>query len=135
MKPDKSKWILAIAWQTGRIEFTKKPKPGAITIMYGPAKNVRDVVTINARESYPSKPGGKDTCLLVPGIPEAAGPTEKVDALIRFQDLIETRVKPYVGLRMTVPHGPNRFHFTVTDLDAAGKISRLRLRFRSDART
>lgn len=96
-KTKNSKWR-AYCYRGGRIEFqpiTAKPPDGVITIGSGPKKLLIDTVTVLARESRPSKPGGKDTYLLVPGIPEA-GDDERAAgmALDRFYHEVSRRIKP-----------------------------------------
>jgi hypothetical protein len=66
---------------------------GALAIAAGPARKLRSIVQVLARESYPSKRGGKDTYLLVPGIPEAVDQNEALRCLFLFIDEVKDRLK------------------------------------------
>ncbi|HFS8942382.1 TPA: host nuclease inhibitor protein [Enterobacter roggenkampii] len=74
--------IRAYAWASGLIEFGQKLPEGALPIITGEAKQVRELIDIWARHSRTSDQ------LLVPGVPEAANQQEGCDALIKFCDLI-----------------------------------------------
>ncbi len=84
------KTLTAYAWASGLIEFTtpkrRKSVPcGALPIITGPSKAVRDVIECMARLSYQNKP-------LVPGVPEADNQTSACDALIAFTHECEKRL-------------------------------------------
>ena len=71
----------AHVWQSGLIEFREPGGPlpeGALGLPHVP----RDRIEAAARRGF-------DGSLIVPGIPEAAGPDERVDALMRFIQRIE----------------------------------------------
>lgn len=57
--------ITAYCWASGLIEFGNTLPEGALPIVTGNEKQVRDVVTVLARHAYNGD-------LLVPGIPESA---------------------------------------------------------------
>ncbi|EDD1365428.1 host nuclease inhibitor protein [Salmonella enterica] len=78
--------ITAYCWASGLIEFGNTLPEGALPIVTGNEKQVRDVVTVLARHAYNGD-------LLVPGIPEAASQDEAREALVRFSRAIHERVK------------------------------------------
>ncbi|EIB1050995.1 hypothetical protein [Salmonella enterica] len=78
--------ITAYCWASGLIEFGNTLPEGAIPIVTGSEKRVRDVVTVLARHAYNGD-------LLVPGIPEAASQDDGREALVRFSRAIHERVK------------------------------------------
>jgi hypothetical protein len=83
----------------GVIKFSHQQKfkipNGALLICKGPKrKQIHDAIEVLARESYPTKRGGKDTCLLVPGIPEAKDQMEALDALIYFAERVKHKLEP-----------------------------------------
>ncbi|EGF8034366.1 host nuclease inhibitor protein [Salmonella enterica subsp. enterica serovar Rubislaw] len=82
MKPT----ITAYCWASGLIEFGNALPEGALPIVTGSEKRVRDVVEVLARHAYNGD-------LLVPGIPEAAGQDEGREALVRFSRVVHERVK------------------------------------------
>ncbi|EHJ0339190.1 host nuclease inhibitor protein [Salmonella enterica] len=82
MKPT----ITAYCWASGLIEFGNTLPEGALPIIVGEEKQVRDVVGVLARHAYNGD-------LLVPGIPEAADQNEAREALERFSRVIQERLK------------------------------------------
>ncbi|EAA6526947.1 host nuclease inhibitor protein [Salmonella enterica subsp. enterica] len=82
MKPT----ITAYCWASGLIEFGNTLPEGALPIVTGNEKNVRDVVGVLARHAYNGD-------LLVPGIPETANQNEAREALVRFSRVIQERLK------------------------------------------
>ncbi|KWQ63089.1 host nuclease inhibitor protein [Salmonella enterica subsp. enterica serovar Tennessee] len=82
MKPT----ITAYCWASGLIEFGNTLPEGALPIVTGNEKNVRDVVEVLARHAYNGD-------LLVPGIPETANQNEVREALERFSRVIQERLK------------------------------------------
>lgn len=78
--------ITAYCWASGLIEFGNTLPEGALPIVTGSKKNVRDVVEVLARHAYNGD-------LLVPGIPEAADQNEACEALIRFSRVVRERLK------------------------------------------
>lgn len=70
--------LIAYAWASGLIEFGNSLPDGALPIIAGQEKEVRDIVEVNARHSRINEQ------LLVPGVPEADGQHEACDALIKF---------------------------------------------------
>ncbi|ELU9167991.1 host nuclease inhibitor protein [Salmonella enterica] len=78
--------ITAYCWASGLIEFGNTLPEGALPIVTGSEKRVRDVVTVLARHAYNGD-------LLVPGIPEAASQDEAREALVRFSRVVHERVK------------------------------------------
>ncbi|EAB8209724.1 host nuclease inhibitor protein [Salmonella enterica] len=82
MKPT----ITAYCWASGLIEFGNTLPEGALPIVTGNEKNVRDVVGVLARHAYNGD-------LLVPGIPETANQNEAREALERFSRVIQERLK------------------------------------------
>ncbi|EAB4663410.1 host nuclease inhibitor protein [Salmonella enterica] len=78
--------ITAYCWASGLIEFGNALPEGALPIVTGSEKRVRDVVTVLARHAYNGD-------LLVPGIPEAASQDEAREALVRFSRVVHERVK------------------------------------------
>ncbi|ELU6656796.1 host nuclease inhibitor protein [Salmonella enterica] len=80
MKPT----ITAYCWASGLIEFGNTLPEGALPIVTGSEKQVREVVEVLARHAYNGD-------LLVPGIPEAADQNEAREALERFCSAIDMR--------------------------------------------
>ncbi|EIX0306246.1 host nuclease inhibitor protein [Salmonella enterica] len=78
--------ITAYCWASGLIEFGNTLPEGALPIVTGSEKQVRDVVTVLARHAYNGD-------LLVPGIPEAASQDEAREALVRFSRVIHERFR------------------------------------------
>ncbi|EAW0307100.1 host nuclease inhibitor protein [Salmonella enterica] len=77
--------ITAYCWASGLIEFGNTLPEGALPIVTGSEKRVRDVVEVLARHAYNGD-------LLVPGIPEAASQDEGREALVRFSRVVHERV-------------------------------------------
>ncbi|HGB3609919.1 TPA: host nuclease inhibitor protein, partial [Salmonella enterica subsp. enterica serovar Eastbourne] len=71
---------------SGLIEFGHTLPEGALPIITGKEKDVRDEVEVLARLAYNGD-------LLVPGIPEAADQNEAREALERFSRVIQERLK------------------------------------------
>ncbi|EBG0124404.1 host nuclease inhibitor protein [Salmonella enterica subsp. enterica] len=82
MKPT----ITAYCWASGLIEFGNTLPEGALPIIVGEEKQVRDVVGVLARHAYNGD-------LLVPGIPEAANQNEAREALERFSCKVQERFR------------------------------------------
>ncbi|EID6350622.1 host nuclease inhibitor protein [Salmonella enterica] len=82
MKPT----ITAYCWASGLIEFGHTLPEGALPIVTGNEKKVRDVVEVLARHAY-------NGLLLVPGIPEAASQDEAREALVRFSRVVQERFR------------------------------------------
>ncbi|ECH9713615.1 host nuclease inhibitor protein [Salmonella enterica subsp. enterica serovar Javiana] len=82
MKPT----ITAYCWASGLIEFGYALPEGALPIVTGSEKKVREEVEVLARHAYNGE-------LLVPGIPEAAGQNEAREALVRFSRVIHERFR------------------------------------------
>jgi hypothetical protein len=96
IKTKKNLWR-AYCFRNGVIQFqpgTAKPVEGSIAVGIGPKKKLMEVIGVLARESYPSKPGGKDTCLLIPGIPDADTDAAREKALDRFYREVRRRLHP-----------------------------------------
>ncbi|EEI1617885.1 host nuclease inhibitor protein [Salmonella enterica] len=81
MKPT----ITAYCWASGLIEFGHTLPEGALPIITGNEKRVREEVEVLARHAYNGD-------LLVPGIPEAVSQDEAHEALVRFFREIRVRV-------------------------------------------
>lgn len=74
-------------FRNGVIGFARKTPPGAIQIASGPARKLRQVITVCARHGY--EPG----VLLVPGVPEAElRATDPLVALRSFQEWVNRRI-------------------------------------------
>ncbi|ENM5400920.1 host nuclease inhibitor protein [Salmonella enterica] len=82
MKPT----ITAYCWASGLIEFGHTLPEGALPIVTGSEKRVREEVGVLARHAYNGD-------LLVPGIPEAASQNEACEALVRFSRVIHERFR------------------------------------------
>lgn len=82
MKPT----ITAYCRASGLIEFGHTLPEGALPIVTGSEKKVRDVVEVLARHAYNGD-------LLVPGIPEAESMDEYREALVRFSRVIHERFR------------------------------------------
>ncbi|EBB9299170.1 host nuclease inhibitor protein [Salmonella enterica] len=91
MKPT----ITAYCWASGLIEFGNALPEGALPIVTGSEKRVRDVVEVLARHAYNGD-------LLVPGIPEAESMNEYREALFRFSCKVRER--------LTHPNKRKTFH-------------------------
>ncbi|EJY9246301.1 host nuclease inhibitor protein [Salmonella enterica] len=76
--------ITAYCWASGLIEFGHTLPEGALPIITGNEKDVREYVEVLARLDYNGN-------LLVPGIPEAPTQHEACDALVRFCRVIRER--------------------------------------------
>jgi hypothetical protein len=80
--------VRAYCYASGLIGFGSKIPKGALVIARGPEKDLRDFIEAKARHGYrtklvngrPTKIRGSDT-LLVPGVPEATGQHEGLNAL------------------------------------------------------
>ncbi len=72
--------VRAWAWQSGLIEFGRKMPEGALSFATGIDTKLREVVGVLARHGQ----GQDEGRLLVPGVPEAAGETGQIDALIAW---------------------------------------------------
>lgn len=79
--------ITAYAWASGLIEFGETYPDGALPIITGEEKRVREIIGIRARHSRTNQK------LLVPGVPEAGNQDDACSALIRFTDIV---TKEYV---------------------------------------
>ncbi|ELH3242151.1 host nuclease inhibitor protein [Salmonella enterica] len=82
MKPT----ITAYCWASGLIEFGHTLPEGALPIVTGSEKKVREEVEVLARHAYNGE-------LLVPGIPEAASQDEAREALVRFSRVVQERFR------------------------------------------
>ncbi|QBH95747.1 host nuclease inhibitor protein [Limnobaculum zhutongyuii] len=76
--------MIAYCFASGVIEFGQRLPNGALPIISGKARNVRDLIGVHARHAYDGQ------TLLVPGIPEAIDQHEGLDALQAFIN----RIKP-----------------------------------------
>ena len=75
--------LIAYAWASGLIEFGTKLPDGALPISSSCNETaLTETVEVLARHGYKNE-------LLVPGIPEAAGPDAARIALTRFKFLVE----------------------------------------------
>ena len=79
--------ITAYAWASGLIEFGETFPDGALPIITGEEKRVREIIEVRARHSRTSEQ------MLVPGVPEADNQHDACDALIRFTAIV---TKEYV---------------------------------------
>lgn len=80
--------LSAFCWASGVIQFAKRKPKGALLLMRGPARKVRQTITATARHGYDGK------TLLVPGVPEASMlRRDPVKAVIDFCEWINTRSK------------------------------------------
>ncbi|EFB0319312.1 host nuclease inhibitor protein [Salmonella enterica] len=82
MKPT----ITAYCWASGLIEFGHTLPEGALPIVTGSEKQVREEVEVLARHAYNGE-------LLVPGIPEAESMDEYREALFRFSRVVQERFR------------------------------------------
>ncbi|EKG0711152.1 host nuclease inhibitor protein [Salmonella enterica] len=78
--------ITAYCWASGLIEFGNALPEGALPIVTGSEKKVREEVEVLARHAYSGE-------LLVPGIPEATSQDEGCEALVRFSRVVCERVQ------------------------------------------
>jgi hypothetical protein len=70
---------LAYCYASGQIGFGKIRAKGALPLMRGPDKIVRETIEVHARHAYDGK------TLLVPGLPEAPDSEDaRLDALYAF---------------------------------------------------
>ncbi|EBW7037446.1 host nuclease inhibitor protein [Salmonella enterica subsp. enterica serovar Bonariensis] len=77
--------ITAYCWASGLIEFGHTLPEGALPIVTGSEKKVREEVEVLARHAYNGD-------LLVPGIPEAKSMDEYREALFRFSCKVRERL-------------------------------------------
>ncbi|EHP2713624.1 host nuclease inhibitor protein [Salmonella enterica] len=82
MKPT----ITAYCWASGLIEFGHTLPEGALPIITGNEKRVREEVEVLARHAYNGD-------LLVPGIPKAESMDAYREALVRFSRVIHERFR------------------------------------------
>ncbi|GAA4475442.1 hypothetical protein GCM10023157_04290 [Gluconacetobacter asukensis] len=83
--------MYAYCYADRKIEFGKTIPNGDLPCGRGPARKLRDVVSVNARHA---KDG---ISLLVPGIPEATNEFEAIEKLKWFRDLVEMRMSGQAG--------------------------------------
>lgn len=76
--------ITAFCWKSGLIEFGPVCPEGAIPLVTGEEKAVRDAVDVIARHGY--QPG----VLLVSGVPEAEDSDAAVLAVLTMREELET---------------------------------------------
>lgn len=117
-KKKKAKTLYAYAYRNGQIRFGFKVPDGALEVMSGTSKHVRNTISVRARESYPTERGGDDTVPLVPGVPEARYENEAVDALIQFSrwcrgDKIK-KIHPPTKAQIARGYAVNRIEFEPT---------------------
>ncbi|HGW8460470.1 TPA: host nuclease inhibitor protein [Klebsiella pneumoniae] len=79
--------ITAYAWASGLIEFGRTLPDGALPIITGEEKRVREIIEVRARHSRTNEQ------MLVPGVPEANNQHDACDALIHFTEIV---TKEYV---------------------------------------
>ena len=91
----KSKTLIAYCWCNGKIEFGSTVPDGALPIVSGPSDHVRTAVEVLARWSNPTERGGDDSCPLVPGVPEADTDVAKLEAVDRFVQCVDIRMKSF----------------------------------------
>lgn len=87
--------MIAFCYASGQIGFARDLPEGALPIIKGKAKDVRDKIEGNARLAYDGK------TWLVPGIPEAADDIAALDALERFIKWIGGDKLDVIGLLST----------------------------------
>lgn len=75
--------IIAYAWASGLIEFGKTLPDGALPVLVGNERMVKEAVDIQARHSRTTDE------LFVPGVPEAADQDEAMKALVRFTGILK----------------------------------------------
>lgn len=78
--------MIAYAYASGLIEFGSRVPVGALPIITGPAKHVRQIISATSRHSRDSEE------MLVPGVPEAKDQIAGVDALIRYTNWVEGKL-------------------------------------------
>jgi len=86
--------LIAYCWASGQIEFGSTVPEGAIEIVRGSDRAVRDGMDVTARHGY--EPG----VLLVPGVPEAPDQKRAAKALQIFKLWLAQRERP--GFRVAV---------------------------------
>lgn len=79
-------------WAGGRIEFGSVCPDGALPMMSGDVKQMKELVEATARLAYPSATEQADVWL-VPGVPEAADQFEAYTALMKWLHWIATSHK------------------------------------------
>lgn len=75
----------AFCYASGRIEFGHHLPDGALPIARGQSRKLRELISAHARHGYDGK------TLLVPGVPEASGPTAAMHALGRWLDRLGSK--------------------------------------------
>ena len=70
-------------WPRGRLEFGVECPDGALLIMHGAVRAIKELVEATARIAYPSDVDMADVWL-VPGMPEAVGQLAAYEALQRW---------------------------------------------------
>ncbi|EOX0566355.1 host nuclease inhibitor protein [Klebsiella pneumoniae] len=79
--------VTAYSWASGLIEFGETYPDGALPIITGEEKRVREIIEVRARHSRTNQQ------LIVPGVPEADNQHDACSALIRFTEIV---TKEYV---------------------------------------
>ena len=76
--------LFAYAWATGLIEFGWYVPTGALELLSGETEMVKYKIHACARLSRDNEDW------LVPGVPEAVTPEQKMQAMVRFVQIIKT---------------------------------------------
>lgn len=79
---------VAYCWRGGVIEFGRRCPAGALNLLRGPDKRVREIVNAAARHAYDG------VTLLVPGIPEADSDEDAVAAAVVFTERLVNGAYP-----------------------------------------
>ena len=78
---------VAYCWRSGQLEFGRVVPEGAVLVLRGPDRIVREVVEPACRLAYDNK------TLLVPGVPEAETDEDALASAMEFIVWIDQRVR------------------------------------------
>ncbi|WP_418459791.1 hypothetical protein ACNT8L_04645 [Brucella intermedia] len=78
---------IAYCWRGGDIQIGRRLPKGAIKLGSAHGIRLKKAVSVCARHSYDGQ------TLLVPGIPEAEGDTEALEAVQRFREQLARRLE------------------------------------------
>jgi len=86
---DKNTESIAYCWRSGEVEITSCMPEGALGIAKGNARLLGKAITLYAVHGY------RPNLYLVPGLPVATSPDERLESVNRFRDLINETLERY----------------------------------------
>lgn len=82
---------VVFCWRTGVIGFSRRVPKGALPLVSGPLRRLRNITLAIARHAHDGK------TLLVPGVPEADTNLAALQAARRFKDELRKRLAEELG--------------------------------------